>query len=348
MIPSDALPTLTRTPLRFRAADGRELSMTRIYNPQVRSRGPIVMQHGLGSNSLVFDYPGRSLVQSFANAGFDCYLSELRGARGASSGAYGLTEYIEYDLPAIIETVRAASGQARLHWIGHSLGGLLMMMYAIERPDVPIERFVAIGSAMDYRPGRSIYRRLRLLKGLVANRIAAIPFDSLSRWNALVAGHGPKLLPEEMNFWRENIEPGVMRGLMRNGFSAIPMHLMLDLDTTFGANGFSRGKFAYLSHANAFRLRSCLLVGTRDEQCGEAAVDETARLLVNAPEMRVSRFGRAYGHANDYGHFDLIVGKRAEREVWPVIRSFIDADKNTDKNLDNASNRERSPLKTFS
>jgi pimeloyl-ACP methyl ester carboxylesterase len=326
MIPPTPTSALTRTQVRFQTADGVELSMTRIRRPLSESRGAVVLQHGLGSNGLVFDYPGRSLAQALADASFDCFIPALRGARGQRpSEPYGLDHYVEQDVPAILAAARATSGHARVSWVGHSLGGILMMLHAIEHRDAPIDRFVAIGSALDYRAGRSIYGQLRLLKGLLPSKLRWLPFDTLSRWNARLAGHGPKLLAEKMNFWRDNVEPWIMRDIMSRGFSAIPVRLLLELDTTFGPDGFSRraGQLTYLPRASAFGLPSCLIVGSRDEQCDEAAVDETARLLSSAAKVHVARFGKAYGHAEDYGHFDLLVGKHAEREVWPTIRDFL-------------------------
>jgi pimeloyl-ACP methyl ester carboxylesterase len=318
-------PVIAREPVRFCARDGCQLSMTRVRRAEGAARGAVILQHGLGSNGMVFDYPGRSLAHALARAGFDCFISELRGANAQPVKPYGLDEYVAYDVPAILETARATSGQTRVHWVGHSLGGIVLMLHAIEQPDAPIERFVAIGSSLDYRPGRSVYRDLRRLRGLLSTGIPAVPFDTFARWNALSAGYGPLLLPEKMNFWRSNIEREIMRGLLQRGFTRIPVRLLLDLDSTFTARGFSRaaGSIEYLARASDFRLASCLLVGSRDAQCGELAVDETARLLSRAPGLRVVRFGRVHGHADDYGHFDLIIGRRAEHEVWPTIRNFL-------------------------
>jgi pimeloyl-ACP methyl ester carboxylesterase len=328
MIPHTPAPTILREPVRFRALDGCELSMTRVRRADGASRGAVVLQHGLGSNGMVFDYPGRSLAQELAQAGFDCFVSQLRGANAQPTQPikpYGLDEYVAYDVPAILETACATGEHARVHWVGHSLGGILLMLHAIEQPDAPIERFVAIGSSLDYRPGRSVYRDLRRLLGLISRGLRAVPFDTFARWNALSAGYGPLLLPEKMNFWRSNVEREIMRGLLQHGFTQIPVRLLLDLDSTFTPRGFSRaaGRIEYLTRASDFRVASCLIVGSRDAQCGEAAVDETARLLSGAPGLRVARFGRTHGHLDDYGHFDLILGKRAEHEVWPTIRNFL-------------------------
>jgi pimeloyl-ACP methyl ester carboxylesterase len=329
MIPRQPANPIQREPVHFQARDGWPLSMMRIRpadSSSRSSRGAVVLQHGLGSNSMVFDYPGRSLAAELASVGFDCFVSELRGVSGRAQPqrSYGLDDYVTCDVPAIVEAACATSGRARVHWVGHSLGGILLMLHAIEHPDAPIERFVAIGSSLDYRPGRSVYQDIHKLRGML-KRWPAVPFDKFARWNALSAGYGPSFLPEKMNFWRSNVEREIMRGMLQHGFTRIPMRLMLDLDTTFAPSGFSRaaGSVEYLPRTQDFRLASCLIVGSRDAQCNELAVDETARLLSRAPELRVARFGKSHGHVDDYGHFDLIVGKRAEREVWPTIRGFL-------------------------
>src|SRR5262245_44770909 len=107
------------------AADGVRLQLTRVVDDAVTARGAVVMQHGLGSNGAVFLVPGLSLAERLAECGFDCYVSELRGAGGSARprGGWGLGDYLTLDLPAVIGCVQQVSGCAGISWIGHSLGG---------------------------------------------------------------------------------------------------------------------------------------------------------------------------------------------------------------------------------
>jgi polyhydroxyalkanoate synthase len=234
-------------------------------------------------------------------------------------------DYIERDVPAILDAVRSDSGQAQVSWVGHSMGGILLMFYGIEHPDAPIHRFVALGSALDYRPGHSTFRDLRATRRLAGSWLKTLPFGDIARANAWVAGQGPRLGPEKMNFWRSNMDRDVLRTLMAQGFDAISMQVLDDLDTTFNPLGFTRdaGKIAYLGRAGDFRVPTCLIAGTRDEQAVPETIDATMRLLTGARELEVKRVGRAFGEADDYGHVDLVVGKRADREVWPTIIKFL-------------------------
>jgi len=310
-----------------RTADGVSLAIRRIVPVSGTARAAVVLQHGLGSNSNALNFQDRSLARYLSAQGFECYVPELRGA-GASDRVpkgYGIDEYLEHDIPTIIETVLRASGGNRLQWVGHSMGGILLMLHAIEQPTLPVERFVAIGTALDYRPGNSVHRRTNRARPLAGNWLKTLPFDALSRLNGMVAGVGPLLPAEQMNFWRHNIEPEVMRRVLTTGFTPIPMRLLDDLATTFDDVGISRknGSIAYLERAHEIRIPTCLIGGSRDAQATPEAIDDTARRLSGVSDLEVKYFGTQHGHANEYGHIDLVVGRNAETEVWPVISQFL-------------------------
>ncbi|MGH7272674.1 MAG: alpha/beta fold hydrolase [Polyangiaceae bacterium] len=318
--PSELVPCTT--------SDGLSLALRRIRPRGAHPRGPLIMQHGLGSNGFIFDCPGRSLSTHLASRGFDCYVAELRGAGQSDrpKGPWGIDEYVEIDIPAILAAVKSASGAERVSWLGHSLGGILGMFYAMEHPGGPIARLVAVASALDYRPGRSSFRELRKLRWVAGDWMQFLPFGAIARLSAKIAGRGPALAPEKMNFRRSNVEAEILRAALARGFAPIPIRLFDDLDTTFSERGFSRkrGEIRYLDRARDLRVPTCLIAGARDVQCSILAVEATARLLVNAPEVQVSCFGKAFGQVDDYGHFDLVIGRRAERETWPTILTFLE------------------------
>jgi alpha-beta hydrolase superfamily lysophospholipase len=232
-------------------ADGVRLHLTRLVAARRPTRGAVVMQHGLGSNGGVFLVPQLSLAEHLAERGYDCFVSELRGAGKSErpAQAWGLAEYLAQDLPAVLATVCESSGHDKVHWIGHSLGGVMMLLYGIDHPEAPIERLITVGSALDYKPGRNIYRTLRSLRP-VASLLPSIPFGALSWLNAAVAGFGPSFLAESMNFQRSNIDPAVTRRLLASGFTTIPMRLLDELNSTFEEHGFQlSGRDAYLPRA---------------------------------------------------------------------------------------------------
>jgi pimeloyl-ACP methyl ester carboxylesterase len=318
---------LERSELHARTGDGVRLSIQRLA-PEGPRRGAVVLQHGLGSNGLAFLVPGFSLAEHLAGLGYDCFVPDLRGSGRSERprGSYSLDDYVEYDVPTVLEAALGASGQSQVHWIGHSMGGILMWMYGIENPHAPVSSMVSVASALDYRPGKSVYRQLARLLPFFGF-LRSLPFDRLAQLNALVAGMGPLFMPEGMNFFRPNIERAVCRQVMTRGFTPIPLKLFTSLATTFSSAGFSRkrGAIAYLALASAFTRPTLLIGGSRDPQVSPEAIAATAELLSGVGKKRVAMFGRAHGHGEDYGHFDLLIGKRAASEVWPHIVGFLDA-----------------------
>jgi hypothetical protein len=128
-----------------------------------------------------------------------------------------------------------------------------------------------------------------------------------------------------MNFRRDNIEPEILRTMLAHGFAKAPYRLLQGLSGLFSTKGLVRtnGQIAYRDQATRFRPRSLLISGSRDLQCPADAVEETARRLSGAREVRVMHFGKKHGHANEYGHIDLILGENVEQEVWPHLFDWL-------------------------
>ena len=322
---------LARERLTAITSDGLRLSITHLWLSSGATRGAVLLQHGLGSNGLIFLVPGLSLAEHLAELGFDCYVSELRGAGQSDRprGGWRLNDYLERDLPALLATVLERSAQRELAWIGHSMGGLLSWMYAIEHPEAPIARLVTVGSALDYRVGRNVYQDLRRLRPL-GRPLRELPFAALSRLAAPFVGFGPLLPPERMNFHRPNVERRVSREILTRGFSSIPFALFDDLNTTFDPDGFSRlsserGRIVYLERLSSLRMPMLLIGGSRDVQCPPPTLGGTLEHLRDVPDKHSLLLGKSYGHTEDYGHLDLVVGRRSRVEVWPTISAFLGA-----------------------
>ena len=281
-----------------------------------------MLLHGLGANHSGFDLPGRSLARWLAERGHDVWLPELRGHGASLARSYDwhIDEYLRQDLPAILETILGTTGQEQLHWVGHSMGGVLLMCYGILEPEAPIARGVCVASALDYRVGATGFRPLLALRPAL-ERLGLIPYGGLIHLLAPALGRGSRAV-ERFNLWPENVEPELTRRLHARVFHAIPASLLASLATTFEETGFRlRSGQTFLGRADRFAAPTLLIAGSRDMQVSAEAVRHTASLLGPA---RALAFGREHGHATDYGHFDLIIGRQAPEEVWPELAGWLE------------------------
>lgn len=299
--------------------------MVHRVKPRARARGAVVLQHGLASSSLGLQYPGRSLAHHLSGRGYDCYLPELRG-HGESEAPpdmrWDLDDYLFNDIPAVLDAVCGESGRGRVHWIGHSMGGVLLFLLGILHPDIPIASGQTIGSALDYRIGSSGFSRMLPLKPLL-DYAPTLPYGALMHLVAPLLARLPDPA-SGFNFWHSNVEATIIRRISGSLFHAIPSSLLKSLSATFEPRGFSTrdGSISFLEQARSFTVPLRLVAGSRDKQVSVEAVRHTATLVGGRAELKVH--GKEHGDSDDYGHWDLILGKRAPAEVWPGLLRWID------------------------
>jgi pimeloyl-ACP methyl ester carboxylesterase len=278
-------------------------------------RRPVLLVHGLSANRFTFDFPGRSFADYLANHGFDAWVLELRGAgQSERPRTFSVEHYVNYDLPAAVRAVREATGADQLHWMGHSLGGILLFAYACTAGEAELASGVTIGSALDYSKGGSTYARLTFLKPLI-ERLGGIPWGSLTHFIAPACGRFPNPV-EAFNVCFDNLEPEHARRLHADCFERIPAALaasLLPLLTT--------GVLEHTAEYRSLALPVLMLGGSRDPQCSTGMVEATAADLKNAETFLL---GRSHGHPTDYGHFDMLIGKRATSEVWPRLLRWLE------------------------
>ncbi|MCA9626133.1 MAG: alpha/beta hydrolase [Myxococcales bacterium] len=303
------------------ARDGVELALWRVGS----ARGePVLLLHGLGSNRLGFDWPGRSFAAWLAERGYDVFLPELRG-HGASerpSSGWTLDDYLAHDLPAVLDAITEMTGYSQTHWVGHSMGGLLWFLLATHGDPQAVRSAIAVGSALDYRPGASGFRSLLGLKPL-ARRLPSIPYGRLMHWLAPTFGRA-HASPDAFNVHPSNVEARLNRRLHANAFETIPTSLLEQLSSAFDDSGLASrdGAICYLQPRRRLTTPTLLVAGSRDPQATLEAVRASAEQL--GEHARVLELGRSQGCRDEYGHWDLLVGRRAQREVWPRLLGWLE------------------------
>ena len=86
-----------------------------------------------------------------------------------------------------------------------------------------------------------------------------------------------------------------------------------------------------MSYCDSSRLPVCgvptlLISGDKDEQCTPEDIERTADALRVHDETSLHKhvkLGPAHGTCDHYGHFDTLIGKRVEEEVFPLIEGWF-------------------------
>jgi pimeloyl-ACP methyl ester carboxylesterase len=315
------------SPARIWATTGDGLRLAIHHVPPVSGRGPAVMLlHGMGSNRRAFHMPERSVARWLSARGFDCYVPELRGSGLSERRAlnWDFDDHLEWDLPAVIDRILEASGEQELHWVGHSMGGHAALCYGILHPDAPIKSVVALGTALDYRIGASSFSMLLKAEVLLA-RLPAVPYGRLARIFAPLSG---RLIPAPLDpftAWKSNIDVDILRRSYAASFETVPMTLLRNLAQAFSHRGLRTRDWRtyFIDEADSFRFPLKLICGSRDATVSVAAVRDTAARLPGPVELRIC--GLEHGDTDEYGHWDLLVGKRADVEIWPEVASWVAA-----------------------
>lgn len=300
------------------------------HRPAVRRRFalPVVLCHGLANNHRMMEFRGeQNLARFLSEAGFDCYSVDLRGAGATRAPDDGpsdasFDDHVQFDLPALVDAVCKHAGAKQVVWVGHSLGGLAALAASSSTLKDRLAALVTIGSPVFLKLPAQVPRLVRLA------RLAAVwgQFDSnLLRLIAPLVGRAtpPSFTQATANL--RNLDPLTQRYLVANVFAPMWQGVLAQVEDWMTHGEFrSRDKtLDYRLGLAAFTAPMLVIGGTVDMLAPPDLTRDYFGLLT-APGRQLELFGKTYGHSAEYGHGDLIVGKQAHLEVYPVIRRFLE------------------------
>jgi pimeloyl-ACP methyl ester carboxylesterase len=308
--------------------------------PRAPLRGlPVLLVHGTNARYRVYDNgAGFGLAPYLARQGFHVFALELRG-RGLSlprrlaprarvlARGWSLYDMMNRDLPRAFELVLARTGQPALDYVGHSLGGMLAFELLSRTHDPRVRRLVCVASG----DARALLMGKARAKGeprsvnvgmLLAPFALAWPYTPIE-WATKLAAWGLALTPRWMFSLAtaDAVERQVLQRFLWHGTSGISAKKFW----SFGSF-YRRARRGASEHVLSYP--TLLITGTGDRTMPAARVRDVALRIAHA-DVRVVEFGRAQGHGADYGHTDLLIGRHAEREVFPCIAEFLAADLGT-------------------
>ena len=302
-------------------------------------RTPVLLCHGMGSNRFNMDGPARaSLARHLVRAGYDVWILELRGAGRShrpllrvprASWSWTFEDYVQHDVPAALHRVRELTGRERILWVGHSLGG--MVAYASlmtpaasafagavtlaspgmsEIGDEAIDRWLALRRLLRLAPARIRVRSLACAAAPLAPFIAATAPSLLRDW-----------------FWHpDNFDVEIVRFMMRRGVEDLPRSLLIEFARWYEARRMTDRYelFGFADHLERIRVPMLVIAGSRDRLTPAADLERLFERLGSSDKTFVVA-GHASGLAHEYSHVDLVLGRHAPDEVYPLVTDWLDA-----------------------
>jgi len=329
---------------RVPSRDGWPLAIYE-YEPRAGERPiPVLCVHGANCRYGIYDGGlGFGLAPWLAARGFHVFAVDLRG-RGLSAPrkllarttalvgkGWTLGDFWTKDLPTAFDFALTRSCAVQLDYVGHSLGGMLGLELVERTQDRRIRRIVTVGSGdarammvSDPNPGEpensraaSVYVGALLAPFALSSRYTPI------HWAARMGARMLHLAPPET--LRSMLSMLMNTDNMDN--DVLDFFLSTCLAGVSSKKFWSYGALYRRSHERAAAAKrhtfpTLMLAGGADRLNSVRKVRETFSRCTH-PDSRLIELSRAAGASADYGHVDLLLGKRVEQEVFPSIGDWL-------------------------
>ncbi|MDH5654837.1 MAG: alpha/beta hydrolase [Spirochaetia bacterium] len=307
--------------------DGWNLALHR-YKPNLPSKHyPVIFLHGIFVNRYSVDLDREhSMAAYLQRLGYDVFVPDLR-AKGKSffqnkkAPEYSFDDLAREDGPSIIKAVKILTGEKKVHWIGHSMGG--MIGYSAAANPVcakSIQSLVTVSA-----PGKSDFIRngpwysfirykffvkffnLKILAKL------AIPFTGIA-----------DLPPENFIYSRENLSANTMRKLKMNAVENTSPLMLTQLASWIktGKEISLDGKYNYAETFKKIKCPSLFLGGMKDQIANPAGVVH-AYQDCGSRNKKLILYGKNHNGKSDFCHMGMIMGRKAPDEVFPEILKWL-------------------------
>jgi polyhydroxyalkanoate synthase len=308
--------------------DGLKIALWR-YQPESGEgidSDPVILVHGLGSNNRTLALDEEfGVAQYLARRGFDCWAVDLRG-RGASdvpASNWTFDAYAKQDLPATIEYILEKTGRPALHWVGHSMGGMLYFALAgALEYDNQIASGTALASPIDFPEPRLVERIGSILHGLpFATRVKT------SKAVVQVLLSGLRLAPRaivEYLYNPANVDPDVLVRAANQAFAGTSSKVMTQFPEWFVKDQWmdTRRRIDYRAGIRTIDVPTQVIAGAVDRLSPPQHVKSGYEDLETS-EKRFIIAGEISGYRHDYSHIDLLFGKRVRGEIFPLVADWV-------------------------
>ncbi|MBW0435913.1 alpha/beta fold hydrolase [Leptospira yasudae] len=312
--------------------DGWNLALHRHIPPQPNPKlAPVLVVHGIATNKFVVDLDRRhSLPYYLKLRGYEVFAVSLRGCGRSYHESptryedFTFDDIVKYDVPAMIEKVKKISGSDRVSYVGHSMGAMILYshfcMSENKKETRDIAAFVSLGG-----PGNLNHIGITLI-GLLSRFPRARKMLDLKFGASILAPLAGELYTpiDEILYNPKVTSSKTVKKLMKNAIEnisdGVTEQFMTWIETKrmHSLNGF----YDYVELQKNISVPALFIAGEKDVI---ATPDAVRSVYENASskkkEFRV--ISKANGSSDDYGHACLVMGDRAEDDVFQYVEAFL-------------------------
>lgn len=286
----------------------------------------VLLVHGIASNANFWDVSDDlSVAQTLQTQGFDVWALDERGHGAAKKNherkrqRYGWTidDYGRYDVDTAIQYIQD-QGHTDVHYVGHSLGGMILAPYVAAHGTEALKSITVIASPMDFAHPDLLWR--------VANPIAAlsppkIPTDHIARMGAVFPR--TPLGFDSLLFSEGSLTSKQRRTMYRRVVSPMTRKEITQFRRTF-INGvfLSEDGINYEKTLETVQTPALVVAGRGDHAAPSDRVMGYYHAL-GSSEKKWIVMGTDFGHQHDYGHLDIILSDGAFDDFIPLFVDWL-------------------------
>lgn len=314
-----------------KTADGFSLTLFRSQATRPSTEPPVLLVPGLGSNRFTFGLHRQAgLPHVLETFGRDVWLAELRGSRsarfvGPGKAQLGLCKKLEDDLPALVAHIAEATGHAELDLVGHSLGGLIALLYAGGPGQACVRRVVTIATPGTLEGLGGLFEKTPLFpmlgRGLEKfvgqmERFSVAPLAKLS-------GPVPHLAAMSRHFLPGAVDAATRRRYLDHAVEDVPGTELAQL-VRWAVTGALTALDGRPLGADLARVTCPVLsvLSSRDKVV-PASSARAAFERVGSADKRLLQVSRSDGSRRDYAHADILLAPTAQDDVLEPIAAFL-------------------------
>jgi pimeloyl-ACP methyl ester carboxylesterase len=310
--------------------DGRKIHIMFFKGEEKKKRNfPVILCHGLGAQGRYWYFDDElSWPKKLNDEGFDVFVPDLRGV-GKTGGPYDFSfeDYI-YDVEAILEKVLKIEGVDKAHWVGHSMGGMVIYLSVSRNPQIQkkLKSFTAISSPYTiwgpWELWKITHKNYENLSQFF-KKVDSIPFSTFS-YSFSIFGDIiypilkiTKLIYLENFVWNlDNVPRDIRKKAMRYATGPVSTRVLEKFSKVL--LGYEDFNFSF----EKFKVPALFIVGTKDY----LASPPTVKLAYSKASSENKKFilaGVGEGFQTDYGHVDITASKLATEEIFSQVLNFI-------------------------